>query len=389
MRSAWLIARKDLRQRLRDRSAFIVGLAAPFGLAVVFSLILGGADAPFQPTFAVVDLDGGPVAAALTADVLPQLAAEGLLELETAASRAAVEEAIEADEISAAFILPAGLSEAVQRGRPATIEVVGDVDSGFSTQIAAAIAEGFGDEVGAVQLAVATAAGGGAPADPLAMAQRAIGEPDPVGFGRIEAATRELDLSTFFVAGMAVFFLFFTVQYGVASLLEEQHDGTMSRLLAAPIGRLSIIGGKAITSFVLGLLSMVTLIIASALLLGAQWGNPLGVLMLVVAGVSAAVAIMAVVATVAKTAEQAGNYQSIIAVILGMLGGVFFPVSQATGILAALARITPHFWFLRGLGDLAGGAGLTEILPSVGAILLFAVVAGGLAALRLRRVVAT
>ena len=36
---------------------------------------------------------------------------------------------------------------------------------------------------------------------------------------------------------MAVFFLFFTVQFGVTSLLEERNDGTLARLLAAPISR--------------------------------------------------------------------------------------------------------------------------------------------------------
>ena len=42
MRSALHILAKDLRQRIRDRSVFIWGIAAPLGLAAVFSLVLGG-----------------------------------------------------------------------------------------------------------------------------------------------------------------------------------------------------------------------------------------------------------------------------------------------------------------------------------------------------------
>ena len=53
----------------------------------------------------------------------------------------------------------------------------------------------------------------------------------------VAATTKELDVTTYYAAGMAVFFLFFTVQFGVASLLEERKEGTLSRLLAAPIGR--------------------------------------------------------------------------------------------------------------------------------------------------------
>ena len=42
MRVALLVAAKDLRQRLRDRSALLVAVVAPLGLAVIFSQLLGG-----------------------------------------------------------------------------------------------------------------------------------------------------------------------------------------------------------------------------------------------------------------------------------------------------------------------------------------------------------
>ncbi len=90
-------------------------------------------------------------------------------------------------------------------------------------------------------------------------------------------------------------------------------------------------------------------------------------------------------ATMAKNSEQAGTWQTIIALVLGMLGGSFFPVSQAGGFFARASLITPHAWFLRGLGDLSGGAGPAAVLPAAGAILVFAAVVGGIALLRLRK----
>jgi len=199
------------------------------------------------------------------------------------------------------------------------------------------------------------------------------------------ATTKVLDITTYYAAGMAVFFLFFTVQFGVASLLEERKEGTLSRLLAAPIGRSSILGGKLLTSFVLGVLSMTTLIVATSLLLGARWGSPLGVGLLVVGGVFAAMGVMALVATLAKTAEQAGNWQAIIAVVLGMLGGVFFPISQVSGALSRLSLLTPQAWFMRGLSDLSGGGDWAVVLPAVLAMLTFGAVTGSVAMLRLER----
>ena len=60
MRHAWTIAAKDLRRRLRDRSAILVALILPFGLAWIFSLTLGDVEsAGFDANYAVVDVDGG------------------------------------------------------------------------------------------------------------------------------------------------------------------------------------------------------------------------------------------------------------------------------------------------------------------------------------------
>jgi linearmycin/streptolysin S transport system permease protein len=183
---------------------------------------------------------------------------------------------------------------------------------------------------------------------------------------------------------MAVFFLFFTVQFGVTSLLEERNDGTLARLLAAPVSRASILGAKLLTSFLLGAISMAVLVAATTLLFGATWGNPVGVSVLIVTAIMAATGIMALIATVAKNAEQAANWQSVVAVILGLIGGTFFPVSQAPGILSSITFVAPQAWFLRGLGDLRGGSVSAVWVPAL-AMLAFAAVTGGLALFRLKR----
>ena len=80
---------------------------------------------------------------------------------------------------------------------------------------------------------------------------------------------------------------------------------------------------------------------ATHFLLSAHWGNALGVAILIGAGVLAATAVMALVATLARTPDQAQSWQSMVALVLGMLGGAFFPVAQAGGLLAALSLATP------------------------------------------------
>jgi ABC-2 type transport system permease protein len=209
--------------------------------------------------------------------------------------------------------------------------------------------------------------------------------PPAFAFTDVSAETRQLDANTFFAAGMAVFFLFFTVQFGVVGLLEEKQGGTLARLLAAPIGHSSVVAGKAILSFSLGLISMTVLIVATHYLMDAEWGPPLGVALLVIAGVLAATSIMGVIAATATSADGAANLGAIIAVILGMLGGTFFPIGQGNDLLARLSYLTPHAWFMRGLSDISGGAEWTAALPAVGALLLFTLVLGTVAWVLLQR----
>ena len=94
---------------------------------------------------------------------------------------------------------------------------------------------------------------------------------------------------------------------------------------------------------------------------------------------------MGLVASVAKTPEGAGNLGSIIAVTLGLLGGVFFPLGQGDDFLSKLTLLSPHAWFMRGMGDLAGGAEWTAALPATGVLLAFALVFGSIALIFLRR----
>ena len=259
----------------------------------------------------------------------------------------------------------------------------------MTAQVARSIAEGYAADLNRARLSVATVAakssGRPSPARIASLAARAAAAAAPLRvLADISASTKELDNKSFFSAGMAVFFLFFTVQFGVTSLLEERNDGTLARLLAAPVSRASILGGKLLTSFLLGVISMAVLAVATTLLFGASWGNPLGVAVLVVAAILAATGIMALIATLAKNAEQAANWQSVVAVILGLVGGTFFPVSQAPGVLSRLTFVAPQAWFLRGLGDLRGGSISVVWVPAL-AMLVFAAVTGALAMTRLRR----
>lgn len=383
MRAALIIALKDLRLRIRDRSSFIVGIGAPLGLALILNSVTAGLDDDFELKLGLVDLDGGQVGAQFEEAVSD--VGEGL-EVRSLSEGEARRE-VSSGDLGAAIVIPEGFSESLDprtRDTPAPIEVLRDPDEDVAGEVARSIAEGFLASIDAVRLGVSVAVQDDPSADVDELVADAQGTPPPIVVAQRPASDRQLDATTYLAAGLAVFFAFFLVQFGVRGLLDEKRDGTMARLLVAPIPRRSIPAAKGLVSVVLGVVAIGVLAVATTLLMGADWGDPAPVALLVVTVVLAAVSIMGVVAAVATTSEQASSAQSVVALVMGMLGGSFFPVTRGDGLLSKVALLTPHHWFLEGLGTARVG-GLSDAWGPAAVLLAFALVVGGIGAVVPRR----
>lgn len=377
------IAEKDLRRRFRDRTAILVAIILPVGLAWIFSLTLGGADRQsFTATYAVVDQDHGSLAASFT-DTLTHL---DFVTLRTVSGRARAERLAQDGDVDAAFVFPEGFSAGVTAGAGGRISVIASPSSDIGALVAASLARSFASRLNAVGVSIATVVHTGDARPGIAARAQQVSAAAVVRDAR--AADRTFSATTFFAIGMAVFFLFFTIEFGVRSLLEERQDGTLARLLVAPIGPGSILIGKALASFLIGLVSTSVMILVSTWLLHATWGNALGVAILVLAGVFTAVAVTALVATLAKTPGQAGSYASIVAVVGGLLGGTFFPISQAPGLLASMRFLSPQGWLMQGFEGLASGGSLAGSLPAIAGTIAIGVVCAAIAWSRAYRMVA-
>ncbi|HJU82029.1 MAG TPA: ABC transporter permease [Acidimicrobiia bacterium] len=383
MRNVIHIAAKDLRLRIRDKSVFIIGLIAPLALAFIFNTVFGGAfgdEGTFSPDLGIVESEADQ-----TNSTLERIASQLGGPWKTFADPAAAEAALDDGEVEAVFVVPDEFDSNLASGQIGAIEVLGAIDASTSTQIAAGIARNYANSLRTTQVAIASAiSAGGNPTEIIPAAIEAT-DRSLISLGEIDADVRQLDTNTSTVAGMAMFFLLFTAQTGLLSLLEERRDGTLQRILATPTRPASVLAAKSIVSIVLGVFSLLVLIVAGIVLMDANWGNPLGVALLVIGGVLAAVGISAVTTGMAKTPEQAGNIQGIVATVLGLLGGAFFPIGQDGGILAQITALTPHYWFSRGLANLAGGQPASEAFGAVAWLLVIAGVTSAMAAVLTRR----
>lgn len=361
----WTLFWRDLRARLRDRSALVLALLAPALLITVLSFMVAGPSTERVPV-GVVSSDT-PVATALQQGPLASLEADDTLRVTAYADREALDAAIaEGAEKGGLVVAPDGTK----------VTVLSDPGSPVAAAILEAVSRSTALTVDGVAQAVHADRALGGSDSPEELARRVIAEPATSALTDASEGADAIEPKTQLAAGMATFFLFFTVQFGVLGLLEERREGTLARILAAPVPPWQVLASKVLVSFALGLASMTFLALFSSFVLGAHWGNPFGVALLIVAGVLAAVGTVSLVAGVARSPEQAGAIQAGIALVLGIVGGSFFSMARSGGVAAIATRLTPHYWFNEGLVRMTGGQDWTATLGPIGALLVFAVVVG-------------
>lgn len=144
MRAAVLICLKDLRARVRDRSALLIGIVVPLGLAFIFNSIFSGISGNGKAiNLGVVSLDRGAVARQFTGQVLGAVGHSGLIAVHPEATVTGARALAASGTLQAVIIIPADFTARVQAGRPASMQVIGNVDAPISTEVARSIAEGY------------------------------------------------------------------------------------------------------------------------------------------------------------------------------------------------------------------------------------------------------
>ena len=380
------IAVKDLRQRLRDRSAWVLGVVAPMAVAALISFAFAGAET-FHTTVAVVDEDHGPVAAGFS-EFLRSPDLEDLLTVRSVSGREEAEQQVGDGSLGAAFVLPAGFSDAVTSGGSQAVTVLGSVDATVAAQVARALAESFTAHLEGVQLSVRTALAAGAPESSVAeLAAQASAQELPAQAQPQPSGARPLKTVSYYAPAMGIFFMFFSIGFGARGWFLERSGGTLERLAAAPLGSAAALAGKSLATFVYAAASLGTVAVVSSLAFGADWGPPLVAAALVAALAVTVVALTALVITLARTERQAEGLASVVTFTLVLLGGNFVFIGTAPDVVRSMARLTPNGWALRAFTDLAGGAPASAAVVPLLAVLAFAAAVGLVAFLLRGRVV--
>ncbi len=406
------IAWKDLLVLFGDWAAVLLMVGAPLALTVGLGLVSGsfgdqGDSGISRIPLAIVNDDDGELGDALVdvfqSDELAELVNPVVVVGETAARQQVSE-----GEIAAAIIVPAGYSAGVlldtTTGQTAddapAITVYGDPGRPISVSVVETIVNEFTNQVDAnvtsIQVAMGQLVSSGvvAPAELPTIGQQmgeqlfeAQGQQQLIQIARTSGTVDEeagFNLLAYFAPAMALLFLMYTVTQGSRTILQERYDGTLPRMLVAPASAAQILGGKVAGIFLSGVAQVGVLIIACSLLFGLRWGDPLGVLLLVVFVAAAATGWGLLIASLASQPGQIASVGTAVMLLFGILGGSFFNI-EGSPLLETVGKITPNAWAMDGFVTLASGGTAADLLLPLLALLVMAAILFAAAALIFQR----
>ncbi len=257
------------------------------------------------------------------------------------------------------------------------------------------LAQALADAVSTAEVTVRAAANG-LMADPRTRSQLRAGRLDDALAGLARAALApeaspiqvaveppvgglpRLDLARQLAAAIAIFFSGFTGLITSAVLLQERAQWTLQRMAVTPTAAWVILAGKTLGNYLKGLIQIGVLLGCIAIF---EWLrrkpnspisqvtnlpialDPLGLLLLALTLVAATTGFGVAVAGLARSYAQAANYGRGILILMGLIGGIFFPAELFPQALQGASRLTYHFWALDAYTRLALGAGAAAIVP--------------------------
>jgi ABC-2 type transport system permease protein len=420
MKAIWSIAKKDLWQTFRDRSSIILMLAMPMIFITAIGLVvgtIGGSSGPTQIAVAISNQDNGYVSQTVTQALTINNSQVHitLLPYNTAGqvSSAVAAAANTNSGLVVGVVIPAGtttaLQQAAQQNQP-TSNLVQLYESANSTDARASFIQNIvtatvnqlvsasfastaavqqveavchqsgnhcaPNTINAATIAQIVGTSGANATKQAQVAQLAAGQ-----------ARQAIKVSSFdlYVPGYAVFFALFGINAIAGTILQEKEDGTFRRLLIAPVQPYALLAGKLLAQFLLTVVQIAVLFIFGYVFFHITIGDPLAVILLILATSFGVTGLGIALVTLVKTRRQLVPAVTLVTLLSGIIGGVFFPSWLEPNWMQQIARISLPYWATSGLNDvMIYGRDLGYVVPDILGLLVYGLICY-LIALRLFR----
>ena len=417
------LVRRDLQLFFTDRRAVIMSFVAPILIGSFFGYLFGGVADRGPSRIAVTAIDGDR--SAISQRLVTALAGDKALEVkpgEIEPARAAVR----SGKTTVAAVIPKGFGDQSARsffrgGEKPEIQLMFDPSHatemamvrGILTQHVMEVvsAEVFGagseryleESLGEAQNASGMASGDRASLEQMlkgvmAWNRRASAQPRNGAAGglgmpfsvREEAITArkgvEYNAYGHAFAGMSVqFVLMMGVDAGLLMILHRR-SGIWRRLRAAPLSRFEIIGSRVTSAAAIAVIVLFVVFAFARLVFHVRVeGSLAGFVGVCVAFALTTASFGLLVAVSGKTVEATRGLAILATLLLVMLGGAWVPAFVFPAWLQKASFAVPTRWAVDGLDGMTWrGLGLDAAVPTIAALLGFALLFGGLAIWRFR-----
>lgn len=185
---------------------------------------------------------------------------------------------------------------------------------------------------------------------------------------------------------LGVFVFFLTYLLTAIGFLRERTQGTLERVLVAPVSRSGVVLGYVLGFGVLATAQSVVLLLAGISLLDVEFVHGVGLFFLVeLLGAFTALGIGIVLSLFAENEFQAVQFIPVVIAPQIILGGTFVPVEELAWYLEYPARAMPVTYLIEAMAYVVLGRGeAADLWTAVAALALFTVLSIGAAGLLVR-----
>ena len=177
------------------------------------------------------------------------------------------------------------------------------------------------------------------------------------------------------MGGMMIFYAFYTGTSVAETILEEEENGTLSRLFISPASVQTILHGKFLAGFLMTIVQVTLLLLFGDLVFGINWG-PLPLLMIFAVGLVAVATTFGIfVISLVKNARQGGIIYGAVLTFTGMLGisSIFTQGTSAEAAFNVIPLVVPQGWAMSAIKS-AWKGDLENTLIYTGGMLILAVI---------------
>jgi ABC-2 type transport system permease protein len=396
------VARKDLKILLKDRGTLLYLFVIPIVFILAFSVGAGAVSDPKVEAISlpVVNLDAGSTASQTLLDSLDQ---GGGIQCELY-DQAQAQALLEKEKINRVLTIPANYAADLQDGRQVTLRLVNSstaniskteavyrvvtgvaADLSLETQLIASFRQMADMQAGLsseeqifttdVIVQQAQSQFERARTEPILAVEESWPE------ALLEGDEKAFSPLSVYIPGFTVFFIFLTAQTTALSIYEERKTGSFRRLLAAPIGRATVLVGKMTPNFITGLVQIIVLFSAGVIIFPvfglermALGNDPLALILVCLIVLLCSTSLGVLIAAIARTEGQISGLSAVALWVFGF-AGIWFNQMPTTSFLEPVSKVIPHYWANLAFLDLfVREKGLADILPGILVLLGFTVV---------------